>query len=236
MITNILAVGAHPDDIEYFCAGTLFKYKKQGNKIFIALTTSGNQGSNEYTSRKEIAAIREKEQLEAAKLLEAEVRFMRFDDEGLQDTPETRKAVINAIRWANPDVIFTNSPFDPSTDHAMTGKIVSEIILSLPGKNIPADELPITKVPSLFFWDTGAGINFLPEVYVDISDVIKLKLEALSKHKSQSAWMDVFQIQGFIEHCEILSKFRGLQAGCKYAEGFIAHRIHGYMPDFKLLP
>lgn len=233
---NILALCAHPDDIEYFCAGTLLKYRKQGHQIFYVLTTSGNIGSNVYNSREEIAAVREKEQLEAAKLLDAKVKFLRFDDQGLQDTPETRRAVINAIRWANPDVIFTHSPRDPSTDHAVTGKIVSEVILSLPGKNVPADEPPIRKTPSVFFWDTAAGVNNTPEVYVDITEEMELKLEALSKHKSQYAWMDTFQIHGFLEHSEILSKFRGLQAGCKYAEGFIPYRIHGYMPDFKLLP
>ena len=62
---NILAFGAHPDDIEFLCAGTLIKYHKQGHKIFIALTTSGNTGSNDIPSRDETAAIREKEQLAA---------------------------------------------------------------------------------------------------------------------------------------------------------------------------
>ncbi len=98
---NILALGAHPDDIEFLCGGTLFKYRQQGHKIFVALTTSGNVGSNEHDSREEIAAIREAEQLEAASLLEAEVRFLRFDDEGLLDTPESRRGVINTMPLAN---------------------------------------------------------------------------------------------------------------------------------------
>ncbi|MHB0997678.1 MAG: PIG-L deacetylase family protein [Armatimonadota bacterium] len=233
---NILALGAHPDDIEFLCAGTLFKYKQQGHNIFIALTTSGNQGSNEYDSREEIAAVREAEQLEAAKVLGAEVRFMRFDDEGLINTPESRRAVINAMRWANPDVILTNYPHDPSTDHGTTGKLVTDLILSMPGKNIPADEPPIAKKISVFYWDVPGGIDFLPEVYVDISDVLHLKLEALSKHESQVAWMANYTDDDFLEYCTTLARFRGIQAGCKYAEGFRALRIHGYMPNFKLLP
>ncbi|NBD22269.1 PIG-L deacetylase family protein [Paenibacillus glycinis] len=233
---NVLAIGAHPDDIEVFCAGTLLKYKQQGHRIFIALTTSGNIGSNEYESREAIAAQREREQLDAAKLLDAEVRFLRFDDQGLQDTPETRRAVINAIRWANPDVILANYPEDASTDHAVTGKIVSEVMLSIPGKLIPADEPPIAKNPSLFYYSSAAGIGFLPEAYVDISDVFPVKKEALSKHASQFNWMDVYQTHNLINILEIADKFRGLQAGCQYAEGFRAFRIHGYMPNFKLLP
>ncbi len=233
---NILAICAHPDDLEIFCAGTLLKYKAAGHKIYIALTTSGNIGSNIHTSREEIAAVREKEQLASARFYDAEVRFMRFDDEGLQDTPATRRAVLNAMRWADPDVILTNSPLDVSTDHAMTSKLVGEVILSLPGKLVPADERPISKAPSVFFWDHSAGIGFTPEVYVDISDVWDDKIAALSLHKSQYAWMDTFQIHGFLEHAEILGRFRGLQAGCRFAEGFTALRVHGFMPDLKLLP
>ena len=233
---NILALGAHPDDIEVQCAGTLLKYRKAGHKIFIALTTSGNIGSNHYESQEELAQIREAEQLEAAKILGAEVRFMRFNDQGLQDTPETRRAVLSAIRWANPDVIFTNPSWDASTDHAVTGKLVSEVILSLPGKLVPADEPPISKTPSVFFWDTAGGIDFTPEVYVDITDEMEGKMKALACHQSQSVWMDTFQIHSFAEHPRILNAFRGLQNGCRYAEGFIPYRIHGFMPDFKLLP
>ena len=233
---KILALGAHPDDVEFLCSGTLFKYHQQGHKIFVALTTSGNVGSNQYDSREEIAAIREAEQLEGASLLDAEVRFLRFDDEGLLDTPESRRSVINAIRWADPDVIFTNYPQDPSTDHAMTGQLVSRVMLSLPGKLIPADEPPVTKRPSLFYWDTAGGIGFLPEVYVDISDFMDRKLEALSRHKSQISWMALFGDEELLEHCQTLARFRGIQAGCKYAEGFRAFRIHGFMPDFKRLP
>jgi N-acetylglucosamine malate deacetylase 1 len=58
---NILALGAHPDDVEFLCAGTLLQYKAQGHKIFIALTTSGNQGSNEHSDREQIATTRETE-------------------------------------------------------------------------------------------------------------------------------------------------------------------------------
>ncbi len=233
---NILALGSHPDDIELFCFGTLYKYRELKHKIFIALTTSGNQGSNKIEKREEIAKIREKEQIEAAKLLDAEVKFLRFDDQLLFDSKKTRREVINAIRWANPDVILTNYPGDKSTDHSVTGKVVSSVVLTTGSKLIPSDLKPVDKKPSIFFWDTVAGIDFNPDVYVDISEVMDKKIEALSKHKSQISWMGEFQDYDFNESCKILSMFRGLQAGYKYAEGFKAFRLHGYMPDFKLLP
>ena len=233
---NILAFGAHPDDVEIFCAGTLLKYAAAGHRILIALATSGNQGSNVIDGREEIARIREAEQLEAAKLYPAQVRFLRYDDEGLIETEEVRRNVLNAVRWADPDVIFTHFPGDRSTDHNTIGTIVSRVMLSLPGKNVQADEPPIRKAPSLFYWDTAAGLHFEPEVYVDITDVMDRKQKALALHTSQFAWMGTFGSQSLSDLSRIVSEFRGLQAGCRYAEGFRAFRIHGYMPSFKLLP
>ncbi|WP_460978723.1 PIG-L deacetylase family protein, partial [Pseudactinotalea suaedae] len=181
---NILAVGAHPDDIECFCSGTLLRYRAAGHRIFLALTTSGNAGSNVIPTTAEVAATREAEQLVAARGYDAEVRFLRFDDQGLHDTPQTRRAVRSAIRWANPDVILTNPPWDMSTDHAVTGKLVADLMLSLGGNLHPSDVPPITKAPSLFFWDIAAGLRFDPEAYVDISEHAEQKASLINTHKS----------------------------------------------------
>ncbi len=232
---NILAIGAHPDDIEYNVGGTLLKYKKQGHKIFIALTTSGNTGSNVMTDPEEIGRVREAEMLHAAKTYDAEVRFLRNNDERLMDTDETRSQVLDAMRWANPDVIFTHNHTDESPDHAMTSKLVRSMMLSLPGRNQRATVPPITKKPTLFLWENGLGVDFIPEIYVDISEEFDAKYAALQNHVSQKEWMDVFGSE-LGEDMKILGMFRGMQYGCKYAECFRAFKIHGYMPNYKLLP
>ena len=95
---NVLAICAHPDDLEFMCAGTLLKCRDRGDNIFIALTTSGNTGSNVIPTKEETAATREAEQLACSAHYGAQTMFLRFDDEGLLDTPETRRAVLNAIR------------------------------------------------------------------------------------------------------------------------------------------
>ena len=233
---NILAIGAHPDDIEFLCAGTLLKYRQQGHNIYIALTTSGNTGSNEIASKDEIASIREAEQLEAAKYYDAQVRFLRFDDEGLQDTPETRRAVLTAIRWANPDVILTNPPWDPSTDHGMTGRLVTQVLLSVGGNQHPADLPPIEKTPQVFFWDVPGGIGFQPEVYVDISDFMENKLKAIACHRSQYGWMKEFMDDDFRDYAQALARYRGFQCAKDYAEGFVAHKMYAFMADPRMLP
>jgi LmbE family N-acetylglucosaminyl deacetylase len=232
---NVLAIGAHPDDIEICCAGTLAKYKKTGHDLFIALATSGNQGSNTI-GKDEIAAIREDEAKKSAKILGANIRFMRYDDEGLIDSKETRRSFINCIRWANPDVILTHYPKDKSTDHGLTGELTTRVLLSIQGKNIDADEAPIAKLPSVFYFDTGAGVGFLPDVYVDITDQIDIKKKVFSQHKSQEVWMKTFGVDDFSEYVELYSRYRGLQAGVKYAEGYKPCVFWNFIPDYKLLP
>lgn len=233
---NILAFAAHPDDIEEMCFGTLMKYRAQGDKIYIALSTSGNIGSNWHESREEIAAIREEEALAAAKYTGAEVKFLRYDDEGLQDTAESRRDFLNAVRWADPDVILTHSPHDPSTDHAMTARLITEVLLVVGAKLVPTEEPPIEKAPSLFFWDIPGGLHFDPQVWVDITEYMEQKMEAIACHRSQMDWMEGFLKDDYLESMRVQSRFRGYQYGCKYAEGFIAHQISGFVADYRLLP
>jgi len=233
---NILAICAHPDDIEVNCAGTLLKYYQQGHKIFIALTTSGNTGSNLIPSKAETAATREKEMLKSAAYLGAQVRFLRFDDEGLQDSPATRRAVLTAIRWADPDIIFTNAYTDGSTDHAITSELVTRVILSVGGRHHNADLPPINKKPQVFFFTSGGNIENTPRAYVDISDVIDIKKKMLYCHESQYMWMQEFMEGDFCDSMLGISRVLGIQAGCKYAEGFTAFNFAGYRGDYRLLP
>lgn len=226
---NILALFAHPDDVEFICAGTLLKYKKAGHKIYIALTTSGNTGSNQIASREEIASIRESEMLESAKFLDAEVMFLRYEDESLFDTPETRRSVLTAIRWADPDVIFTHHPRDWSTDHNVTAKLVIEVLLSVGGNLHTADLPPIAKKPQVFFEGTKAFVN--------IDNEMETKMQMLRCHKSQIGWMETFYDgKDFTEHISATAKMYGMWSGSTYAEGFDAHKVLGYCADYRVLP
>ena len=241
---NVLAIGAHPDDLEFMCGGTLLKCRDRGDRIFIALTTSGNTGSNVIPTKEENAAVREAEQLACCEHYGAEAMFLRFDDEGLLDTPETRRAVLNAIRWADPDLILCNPPWDPSPDHGMTGKLVTEVLLCSGGKLHPSDYPPIKKVPSVFFYCEDGAQNIKPDIYVDITGQIEEKAQMVLLHKSQFSWIG--DVRGstddeeaksyFSDLCLTKSRYMGIQADCDYAEGFIAHMILGYAPNYKLLP
>ena len=233
---NILAVAAHPDDVDLNVGGTLLRYMKAGHSIFIAYTTSGNTGSNVMTDTKLIGETREKEALEAAKFYGAKVRFLRNDDERLLDTNETRTQVLDALRWAEPDIVFTHADTDESPDHKMTSHLVRSMILSMPGINQQSNEKPCKKRPSVFMWETGRSVGFVPEVAVDITDEFETKVRALECHKSQFPWMAEFGNDRFSESMRIRAAFHGLQYDCKYAEVFRGWRTSSYMPNFKLLP
>ena len=233
---NILAICAHPDDIEVNCAGTLLKYRQQGHNIYIALTTSGNTGSNLIPSKAQTSATREAEMLKSAAYLDAQVRFLRFDDEGLQDSPATRRAVLTAIRWANPDIIFTTALSDGSTDHAKTAELVTRVILSVGGRHHNADLPPIDKKPQVFFFTSGGNIENAPRAYVDITDVMETKKKMLYCHESQYLWMQEFMEGDFCDSMVGISRMLGIQAGFRYAEGFTAFNFPGYRGDYRLLP
>lgn len=217
---RILAVGPHPDDIEFMCAGTLAKYTKRGDKVIMAIVTNGEVGSSTL-SKEEISKIRRREAEASASVIGAELIWMDFPDEFLFDNETTRRAFIEMIRRAEPNLIIT-CPSDDlyHPDHNTTGKIVNDVALMGTIPNIKTESPPCTDTPYLYYADAVGGVNFLPDEYVDISDVLEIKKQMLSMHKSQESWLkDEYDITP-LEFMEITARFRGIQAGCRYAEAF----------------
>jgi LmbE family N-acetylglucosaminyl deacetylase len=217
---NVLFVGAHPDDIETFAGGTAARYAAEGHKVFFCVSTNGNVGSSTL-STKAIAAVRHKEAKQAAAVIGAELIWLNFDDEFLFDTRESRHAFIEAFRVADPDVVFCHWVEDYNPDHSISGRIVDDCIHMAKVPLIKTKHGSSgKKIPPVYFLDTPAGVNFVPEVYVDITSTFKTKVQMLSEHKSQSSWMKDLFGYDIMEFLEIPAKFRGLQAGCPMAEAF----------------
>ena len=223
---NVLAIGAHPDDIECMCAGTLAKFAAQGHKVFIATATSGNIGSARH-SMEEIAAIRKQEAANSAAIIGAEYICLDYDDEMFFETKEVRLAFINLVRHCKADVILTHYPQDYNPDHELTSKIVNDIAVMIPIAHLKTEEEPYDVVPSIWYFEPNNGMNFQPTDYVDITDYFDTKMKMLSCMESQKAWMaDNYASlrdneDRFFDTIRIMSSFRGMQAGCKYAEGFV---------------
>ena len=223
---NILAIGAHPDDVETMCAGTLAKYAAQGHKIFIATATSGNIGSARH-SMEEIARIRKQEAVNSAAIIGAEYICLDYDDEMFYETKEVRLAFINLVRHCKADVIFTHNPEDYNPDHELTSKIINDIAVMIPIAHLKTECEPYDQIPSIWMWEPVSGMGFIPTDYVDITDYYETKMKMLNCMDSQKAWMAANYAslrddeERFFDTIRIMSEFRGMQAGCKYAEGFV---------------
>ncbi len=218
-IMNILFVGAHPDDIETFAGGTAALYSARGDHLFFCVFTNGNCGSATLPSQ-EIAAVRHREAEEGAAVLGARLIWLDEDDEFLFDTRETRYKLVEAIRIARPDVVICHWIDDYNPDHTTSGRMVDECVSHAKIPNIKTASPPTDCIPHVYYMDTPAGVNFVPEIYVDITSVFKTKVEMVSRHVSQGSWMKhvfSYDLEAFLE---IPARYRGLQAGCPMAEAF----------------
>lgn len=216
---NILGVGAHPDDLEILCAGTLAKYAARGDRVAMAIATNGEVGSPTLP-KEEIAAIRKQEAEASAKVIGAELVWMGYPDEFLFSNESTRLSFLNMVRHVRPDVILTHGPSDYHPDHRTTGQILWDIRVMTTVPNIKTENPPCDKIPEIYYCDTVAGISFVPEQYVDITETFPLKREMLACHKSQSIWLEAQYQMSYLEFMEHISRFRGIQCGAKYAECF----------------
>ena len=217
---RVMAFEAHPDDVEFLCAGTLAKYSALGHDVAIACMTNGEVGSPNL-GKKEIAALREQEAKNAAKLINAQLFWLGYPDEFLFNNEQVRLNVIETVRQFRPDVIITlDKDNDYHPDHTTTGQLVWDIHVMVTVPNIETPTPPCERIPDIYYMDTPGGINFLPECYVDISDYWDTRAAMLECHKSQDEWCRHQYDISLVGNSEVLARFRGYQVGCRYAEAF----------------
>ncbi|NMA96363.1 MAG: hypothetical protein GX974_10020 [Clostridiales bacterium] len=227
---NVLAVGCHPDDLEIACSGTLAKYVQLGHDVYMCHVANGNRG-HVVIMPDELRDIRAKEAQKSGRHIGAkEVISLDVPDLEVNSYNEdTVRKLIDVIRYTKPDVIITHSPRDYMKDHVEVSRMVFDASFSssIPHMVTEYEAHPI--IPPIYYMEAFGGLDFTPEDYVDISDFIDLKLEALSFHESQIKWMREHDKIDFLEFVKSISRFRGIQCNVMYAEGFrkcmAAHRV-----------
>lgn len=239
---NILAIGAHPDDIETYCAGTLAKYAAQGHRVTMATATNGNIGSSTL-SMKEIGELRKKEAAKSAAIIGADYVCLDYDDEMFYEDKNARMRFIDLVRFAQADVILTHNPHDYNPDHELTSKIINDIAVMIPIAHLKTNNPPYDRIPIIYYWETVNGMGFIPTDYVDITDTFEIKKKMLSCHESQKQWMadnykDAFggDTDAFFNGITVVAKYRGLQSGVEYAEAFIRSNDAFRMTCKRVLP
>ena len=195
---NILAIGAHPDDIEYGCGGTLLKLRQHEEMLInFFVATDGRYAGGEE--------VRRKEQEDALAFLGGNTLYWGgFIDTQLEMGRPLISKIEDAVKDCNPEVIFVNYPRDDHQDHRALAE--ATIVASRYCKKV-------------LFYEDYTAVNFSPDIYVDIEEVLDRKVELLKVHRSQVE-RDYPTGLDIVESTKAVANFRGFQAKVKYAEGF----------------
>lgn len=187
----------------------------------IAVFTDGSMG-DATVAPDALRRIRESETRAAAAIIDAKVIWGGVLDEHVFPEAEQRRLMIDILREADPDVIITHSPSDYHPDHRYVQQLVFDSYFQKGLPHIPNQQRPACRFAraQLYYMDNLGGIDFQPTEYVDISDVFDIKQAMLACHKSQFAAMKDLAFTDLSEMIEIQARFRGMAAGCRYAEGF----------------
>jgi len=234
---TVLSLGAHPDDAEFFCAGTLALLHKKGWDIHIATMTPGDCGTVQY-SREQISRIRRAEAAKAAGILDGTYHCLECDDIFiLYDRPTLLKA-IELVRKVKPAIVFTTSPSDYMVDHEMASKIAQTACFACGVVNVqmPGAE-PFEPIPYLYYMDPAEekdkfGTKIKAGTIVDITGVADIKEKMLCCHESQRHWLMTHH--GMDEYVNMMKESgekRGREINTAFAEGFRQHLGHAYPQD-----
>lgn len=232
---RVLAIGAHPDDVELLCGGTMAHFVREGHEVWFGVATSGNVGSPTL-SREEIGEIRHREAEAACAVLGARLIWMGFDDEWLFNDRETRSRFIDCLREARPGLVIAHSPSDYHPDHRVCGQVAIDSRIPAAVRLVETSLPALEEVPRVVMMDTVGKTAFEPEAYVDVSDVLDIKKEMLSCHESQAGWLRAIFGMSYMEFAEAQARARGDEVGVQYAEGFRDVKTYPVASGVEMLP
>ncbi len=246
---RVLAIHAHPDDIEFMMAGTMLLLKEQGCDLYYMTLANGSLGSAEYT-QEETIQIRAKEAEGAAKFLGAQFIPSIVDDLEVYYNSDSISKVASIVREVQPDIMLVPSPQDYMEDHINTGRIAVTAAFTRGMKNYvcnPARE-SIDKDIAIYhaqphYSRDALGSIIRPDFFVNVDSVMEEKREALGLHASQKNWLDFSQgFDSYIITMDGMMKEIGEMSGkFEFAEGWRKHSHIGFAredrdPIRELLP
>jgi LmbE family N-acetylglucosaminyl deacetylase len=232
---SALAIAAHPDDIEFFFAGAMLQLARRGWDLHYINLCDGSRGSTTL-SQEECAATRLEEAKHACQVLGATFYPPIYPDMEACYTTENLKKVAAVVRMAKPSIVLTHSPRDYMEDHEIACRLAVSAAFAHGMPNLPSDPPvdafmePVTLYHAQPVGNrTPLGELVRPHIYVDETDVIDQKVEALACHVSQKRWLDESQGQdSYLETLRQLSREVGAMSGkYEYAEGWRRHQHWG---------
>ncbi|MCC6858460.1 MAG: PIG-L family deacetylase [Bryobacterales bacterium] len=236
---RILAIHAHPDDVEILAGGTLVLLARAGHQITIATMTPGDCGSAELPPE-EIAAIRRQEARNSAARIGADYFCLELRDLAVFNDGPSRRTVTEALRRARPEIVITASPVDYMCDHEAASMLVRDACFAAPARNYATASPVLEAIPHLYFTDPLAGRDrddcpVWADFYVDVSSAFEEKKAMLAEHRSQREWLFKHHgIDDYLGSMEAWTREAGSKAGLEMAEGFRRYKGHAY-PQSPLL-
>ncbi len=240
---TILAIHAHPDDIEFLAAGTLAGLARQGFRVVMATMTAGDCGTINQDAE-EIARIRVQEAANSAALIKSRYFYLGFRDMAVFSDHPSRQRVTEFIRAIRPTVVITSSPEDYMADHEATALLVRDACFAAALPNYatgdPSAAMPLAEIPALYFMDPIGGTDrngkeVIPGFVVDIEKTFDLKIAMLMEHKSQREWLRIRHgLENYVSNMQKWTRQRGALAGIRIGEGFRHYKGHPYPQDPRL--
>lgn len=232
---DILAFGAHPDDVECSAAGVILKHIAMGRTVAIADLTAGETGNfgdaemrrNEATAASEILGVKFREQL-------------GLPDGALESNEKSRLRLIYAIRKYRPEIVLCNAVHDRHPDHAIAAKLAADAcyLSGLKKKETFIDGVAQDS------WRPKAVYHYVQDLYIepdfvtDISSYMDKKIEAILAFRSQFTKPGDAKIKsnlGLIEHIKSTNSLYGSHINAEYAEGFTVNRYIGVNDLFQII-
>jgi N-acetylglucosamine malate deacetylase 1 len=215
-VTVVLAVGAHPDDVDAFCGGTLALLVGRGVPVHVAVATGG-EGGVRGVEPEQAREIRLAEAQRAGEVLGASsFHWLGQSDQHAEATLDAKARLADLIRRLGADVLITHPPGDYHADHRAVHELVMAMRIAACAEGL-GEESPLASAPDVVFMDAAQGLGFEPHVWIDVSATIETKWAMLRAHESQATLggeTELFPLIGS------LARLRGDQRGCGYAEAF----------------
>ena len=231
-----IAIGAHPDDIEFYMAGTLLLLERAGYDIHYFNVANGCCGSQRYGAR-QLSRIRLAEARRAAKVLGAHHHPPICNDMEILYDLKLMRRVAAVIREVKPNVILTHSPVDYMEDHTNTCRLVVTAafahampnLRSIPSR--PTADYDVTIYHALpHTMSDPLRRLVLPESFVNVTSVLAIRRASLSEHHSQQDWLVASQgVNSFLAKAELDARLVGrVSKKFKFAEGWRRHLHYGF--------
>jgi N-acetylglucosamine malate deacetylase 1 len=207
---NILAIGPHPDDVEFGCAAVLIKEVRKGNRVKVLVLSRGEAGSSGTPES------REQEARNAARVIGGSIEFLELGgDCRIEYTPENGFKIAAQIREFQPAIVLAPNPEENQhPDHIAVGRLTRDACRFARYGGLDAlRTLPVHKIDHLYLYNITQHGGRTPDIVIDIGDVADVWEEAMRCHETQ------MKTKGYIDLKKAAARMLGMAIGCEYAVG-----------------